>query len=294
MTGAMRTSEEVKKLIIEVATNDKRIRAVLLNGSRANSKISPDMYQDFDVVYVVDSIENFISDKSWTDIFGDKLIWQLPDEMVVGERKPENTGRFSLLMLFTDGNRIDLTLLPKREITKDYKPDSLTIVWLDKDNLFPNNGLPNDSDYLVKEPTEKEFLDTCNEFWWVCTYVAKGLARNEIIYSKEILETVVRPMFMNVIEWQIGIETNFSVSTGKRRFLKSLLPSDLYNGILETYSDHALENNWKALFMMTDIFRKLARAVAEKLNFRYITSEEENVIAYLNRLYNEQVNGKAV
>lgn len=294
MTGAMRTSEEIKKLIIDIATNDERVRAVLLNGSRANSKISPDMYQDFDVVYVVDKIENFISDKSWTNVFGDKLIWQLPDEMVVGEKSPENTGRFSLLMLFADGNRIDLTLLPEREINIDYKPDSLTIVWLDKDDLFSSIGLPNDSDYLVKEPTEKEFLDTCNEFWWVCTYVAKGLARNEIIYSKEMLETVVRPMFMNVIEWQIGIETDFSVSTGKRKFLKSLLSSDLYNDILQTYSDHALENNWKALFMTTNIFRKLARTVSEKLNFRYITSEEENVITYLNRLYNEQANGKAV
>ena len=290
----MRSSEEIKKLILNVARNDERVRAVLLNGSRANSKVSPDRYQDFDVVYVVDKVENFISDKSWTGIFGDKLIWQLPDEMVVGENNPENTGRFAILMLFTDGNRIDLTLLPKREVNIDYKPDSLTVVWLDKDNLFPNIGLPNDSDYLVREPIEKEFLDTCNEFWWVCTYVAKGLARNEIIYSKEMLETVVRPMFMRVIEWQIGIETNFSVSTGKRRFLESLLSPDLYNDILETYSDHILENNWKALFLMTDIFGKLARAVSGKFNFRYITSEEEIVIAYLNRLYTEQANYKAV
>jgi aminoglycoside 6-adenylyltransferase len=276
----------------DVARNDERVRAVLLNGSRANSQISPDKYQDFDIVYIVDRIESFISDKGWTNVFGDKLIWQLPDDMVVGKKEVENSGRFALLMLFTDGNRIDLTLRSKNEIKANYKPDSLTIVWLDKDKMFSTIGLPNDSDYFVKEPTEKEFLDTCNEFWWVCTYVAKGLARNEIIYSKEMLETVVRPMFMNIIAWYIGIETNFSVSTGKGRFLKSLLPPDLYNDILETYSDQALENNWKALFLVTGIFGKLARAVSGTLNFRYVTSEEENVIAYLNRLYNEQANDK--
>lgn len=288
----MRSSEEIKKLITDVARNDERVRAVLLNGSRANSQISPDKYQDFDIVYIVDRIESFISDKGWTNVFGDKLIWQLPDDMVVGKKEAENSGRFAMLMLFTDGNRIDLTLRSKNESKANYKPDSLTIVWLDKDKMFSTIGLPNDSDYIVKEPTEKEFLDTCNEFWWVCTYVAKGLARNEIIYSKEMLETVVRPMFMNIIAWHIGIETNFSVSTGKGRFLKSLLPPDLYNDILETYSDQAPENNWKALFLMTDIFGKLARAVSGKLNFRYVTSEEENVIAYLNRLYNEQANDK--
>jgi len=285
----MRSSEEIKRLIIDVARKDDRIRTVLLNGSRANSKILPDKYQDFDIVYVVDDVESFISDKTWTNLFGDKLIWQLPDEMVVGQKVPEKGPR-SLLMLFEDGNRIDLTLLSKKEINMNHETDSLTIVWLDKDNLFPDIGLPNDSDYLVREPTEKEFLDTCNEFWWVCTYVAKGLVRNEIIYSKEMLETVVRPMFMNVIAWNIGIETNFSVSVGKGgKFMKKFLAPDLYKKILKTYSDHTLENNWKSLFLMMHEFGQLARTVAVSLKFNYVMTEEKNVTAYVEQLYANKV-----
>lgn len=287
----MRSPEEIKKLIIDVARNDERIRAVLLNGSRANSKISPDQYQDFDIVYVVNGIESFISDKAWTNVFGDKLIWQLPDEMVVGKKESEGSSQFSVLMIFTDANRIDLTLLSKTGFRTNYKADSLTIVWLDKDDMFSNIDLPNDSDYLVKQPTEKEFLDTCNEFWWVCTYVAKGLMRNEITYSKEMLETVVRPMFMNVVAWYIGVETDFSVSAGKSgRFIKRFLPAGLYDDILKTYSDHILENNWQSLFLMMDIFGKLSRYLSGKLKFKYVASEEENVVAYLDQLYKEKAN----
>ena len=62
----MRSSEEIKRLIIDVAKNDDRVRAVLLNGSRANDKISPDKYQDFDIVYIVNDIESLISNKTWT------------------------------------------------------------------------------------------------------------------------------------------------------------------------------------------------------------------------------------
>jgi len=285
----MRSDEEIKKLIIEFATNDARIRTVLLNGSRANSKISPDKYQDFDITYIVDDIESLLSDKSWTSAFGDRLIWQLPVEMVVGKKDDENSRGFAMLMIFKDGNRIDLTLLPKDEIDSNYKVDSLTIVWLDKDKIFSNIGLPNDSDYLVQKPSEKEFLDACNEFWWVCTYVAKGLLRNEIIYSKEMLETVVRPMFMNVITWHIGIETHFSASVGKGgKFMKGFLPPDLYDKILQTYSDHIIENNWKAVFLMMDIFGKLARSVSGKLKFEYRVEEEQNVVEYLNQLYKEK------
>ena len=282
----MRSSEEIKRLIIDVAKSDDRVRAILLNGSRANDKISPDKYQDFDIVYIVNDIESFISNKTWTSVFGEKLIWQLPDEMLVGKKGPEKGEKFALLMLFTDGNRIDLTLLPKNEIRPNYKADSLTIVWLDKDNMFSDTGLPDDSDYLVKQPTEKEFLDTCNEFWWVCTYVAKGLARNEIIYSRDVLETVVRPMFMSVISWHIGMATNFSVSVGKSgKFINRFLPPNLYKRILQTYSDHTLKNNWKSLFLMTEIFGQLARAVSGQLKFTYMITEEENVVTYLNQLY---------
>src|SRR4030095_16007919 len=207
--------------------------------------------------------------------------------MVVGQKDPEEAKRFSLLMLFTDGNRIDLTLLSKKESDANCKADSPTIVWLDKDNMFPGISLSSDLDYLVKEPTEKEFLDTCNEFWWVCTYVAKGLRRNEIIYSKEMLETVVRPMFMNVISWHIGVETNFSVSVGKAgRFMSNFLSPDLYGQILQTYSDQVVENNWRALFLMMDIFGQLARTVSGKLKFRYVVGEEEHVTAYLKTQHN--------
>lgn len=286
---AMRSSEEIKNLVIDVANNDARIRAILLNGSRANRKIPPDKFQDFDIVYVVNDIESLISDKSWTSMFGEKLIWQLPDEMIVGQQNHREGERFGLLMLFTDGNRIDLTLMSKNVIKTNYKADSLTIVWLDKDNMFSTIGAPSDLDYLIKEPGEKEFLDTCNEFWWVCTYVGKGLARNEIIYAKEMLETIVRPMFMNVIAWYIGAETDFSVSVGKAgKFIKNFLSPDLYERILKTYVDEVLENNWKALFLMMDIFGELARSVSGKLSFKYLIEEEENVIAYSKQLHRRQ------
>ncbi len=80
----MRNENEIKNLIIDFATKDKRIRAVLLNGSRANPNIQHDKLQDFDIVFIVSSYEDFVSDHKWTNDFGEKLIHQLPDEMTLG------------------------------------------------------------------------------------------------------------------------------------------------------------------------------------------------------------------
>jgi aminoglycoside 6-adenylyltransferase len=289
MRSRRRNSDEIKKLVVDNAFHDERIRAVLLNGSRANQKIAPDKYQDFDIVFIVKELASFISDHDWTRIFGKKLIWQLPDEMMLDSVKSKNDPGFHYLMLFEDGNRIDLTLFPIDKITDQFYSDSLTIVWLDKDRLFRGINESNDLGYTIEKPTEKQFLDVCNEFWWVSTYVAKGLLRTEITYAKEMLERFVRPMFMKIVEWYAGIRTAFSVSFGKGgRFMKSYLPRAIYKKILRTYSDYHLKNNWKALFVMLKLFGFLAKSIADNLKFHYEINEEKNVTKYLKLLYREQ------
>ena len=43
----MRTSEEMFRLILDVAREDDRIRAVVLSGSRADPEVPRDRYQDW-------------------------------------------------------------------------------------------------------------------------------------------------------------------------------------------------------------------------------------------------------
>ena len=279
----MRSEEEVINLILNVANADDRIRAVLLNGSRANPNAVKDIFQDFDIVYIVTKIDTFLIDHSWIDIFGERLILQLPEEMTIGEKDKYS---FHYLMIFKDGNRIDLTLFPFDKLESQYKRDSLTIPLLDKNNLFEKLTPPSDSDYRIKRPTEKEFTDCCNEFWWVSTYVAKGLWRKEITYAKEMLETPVRTMFLKIIEWHIGIEKEFTVSFGKGgRNMKHYISSDLYDRILSTYPDSSVSNIWNSLLLMIEIFSQLASKIAQAMNFSYNKGEEQNVADYLKRIY---------
>ena len=212
--------------------------------------------------------------------------------MTFGEKnnKDETIG-FHYLMLFKDGNRIDLTLFPIEYFKTHFVFDSLTNVWLDKDNLFPDVPSSTDIDYHIKKPTEKEFSDTCNEFWWVSTYVAKGLIRKEITYAKEMLDTIVRPSFMKIIQWKIGVENNFAVSFGKGgKFMFKYLNEEYSAKVLQTYADFDIENNWKSLFVMTDLFQQASYEIALNLKFQQDKVEIQNVIAYLKQLHHEQKN----
>ncbi len=283
----MRSESEIKDLIINFGVRNERIRAVLLNGSRANSNIQPDKFQDFDITLIVNNIDSFLTDRNWIQLFGEILIYQVPEEMTLGgEIEKEKPIVFHYLMLFKDGNRIDLTLFPLDEYKSHFKWDSLTIIWLDKDNLFTSVPDPGEIDYYIKKPSEKEFADTCNEFWWVSTYVGKGLVRNQITWAKEIMETNLRPMFMKMIEWKIGTEKNFQVSIGKGgKMMFNFLEPEYSSKIIQTYADAGIENNWRSLFIMVDLFKQTSNVIASKLHFQQNDLEHHNVIVYLEHLY---------
>ena len=76
----MRTEQEIYDLILKVAKEDERIRAVYIDGSRTNPNVPRDIFQDYDVGYVVRETESFIKDRDWTErMFGKILYMQRPD-----------------------------------------------------------------------------------------------------------------------------------------------------------------------------------------------------------------------
>lgn len=278
---------KVKNKILDLAKTDDRIRGVILNGSRANSKIIPDEFQDFDVVFIVNDFDDLVENKKWFVKLGKIYLQQLPDEMEIGKGENNTKISYTFLTIFDDGSRIDLTLFPKEKFFDNFVFDSLSIIWLDKDNLFENISESSDIDYHVIKPTQREFSEVCNEFWWCVTNIAKGLKRNEIIYAKAMLENVVRPMFLKMIEWRIGFENNFSVSIGKSgKFLEQYLDKPFYNLILQTYSDSVIDNNWKSLFLLMDIFQDEQGKCAKNLELKYNSMEAENAKNYVKKMEN--------
>lgn len=278
----MRTEKEMFSLILNFAKKDSRVRAVYMNGSRTNPNAPKDAYQDYDIVYVVDEFDTFTVDNSWIDIFGDRLMLQMPEAM----RYPSGEGHFNWMMLFTDGNRLDLTLIPiqKLELIRN---DSLSISLLDKDGILPPFPNASDKDYLIKQPSELFYISCCNNFWWCLQNVAKGIARNELPYAMLMYHNVVRGELHDMISWYIGIITDFNVSAGKMgKYFKRYLPSDIYEQYLSTYSESNPNSMWDAITNICNIFSSLALQVAEHFSFDYNKQDEENMRLYINNVKN--------
>lgn len=280
----MRSEREMYELILDTARQDDRIRAVVLNGSRANPNAPGDVFQDFDVVYVVTEVEPFKQDPDWIQVFGEPMIFQFPDDM--GDPLPDTGGSYGYLMQFADGNRIDLTLVPVAKLM-DFMDDSLSVALLDKDGILPAFPEPDESGYLPKPPNAKAFDDCCNEFWWVSTYVAKGLWREEILYARFMLDVIVREQLMKMLEWHIARQTDFKINPGKYgKYYQQYLEPQVWQQLVSTYATGSYEATWQAHFQMCDLFRSLAVPLADHFGFNYPHDEDARVTAHLQHVRN--------
>lgn len=55
----MRSEQEIMDLVLKVAKEDDRVRAVGMNGSRTNPNVPKDPFRDYDIAYLVTDMQSF-------------------------------------------------------------------------------------------------------------------------------------------------------------------------------------------------------------------------------------------
>ena len=262
----MRSEKQVYDIILTYAKADERVRMVTLEGSRTNTNIPPDDFQDYDITFFVTDMQSFIGDDRWLDVFGERLILQKPEDM---ELFPAAEKGFSYLMLFADDVKIDLSLLPLEFIDEYFTWDKLVKLLLDKDNRITQPPVPTDIDYHLQKPTERSFDDCCNEFWNTATYVVKGLCRREILFAIDHMNDIVRKELLRMISWLVGIEQGFHFSLGKNyKFLQRYIPEELWKRLMSTYHMDSYSHMWESLEQSMTLFREASAEVARRVGYQ--------------------------
>lgn len=264
----MRTETEMMDLIVQIAET-LQVEAVALSGSRTTPDSLKDEFQDYDVVYIVENLEDLISDLSWLDQFGMRLIEQ---QNVLGHRR-------LYLMLFEDGNRIDLTLCPKEHMQEWVDSEAGFKVLKDDAGLF-DMYQPNSNRYWTYPPTEEEFAASCNEFWWVSTYVVKAIRRNHLIYATDHLYGICQQELLKVLAWQVTSDRG-AVDIGKNyKYLFHYLPAEKEKEFSALLDLSSIEKVGQSLFATMKLFDGEAQELAQKMGFNYDQEVAEKMISY--------------
>ena len=264
----MRAETEILDLILQTAQT-LQVEAVAISGSRTDTKAPKDEFQDYDVVYVVDDFDNLTSDLSWLDYFGKRIIEQ---EVVLDHRR-------LYLMLFEDGNRIDLTLCPKDHIQEWVDSEAGFTVLEDPEHLFEPYS-QNLERYWTSPASAIDFEKACNEFWWVSAYVVKGICRKQVIYATDHLYGICQQELLKVLSWQVASEKG-AVDIGKNyKYLFNYFPTEKEKEFSNLLDFSNLEKLTQSLFSTMQFFHQEAQAFSLKTGFHYDKATAEKMIEY--------------
>ena len=264
----MRTETEMLNVILQTAET-LQVEAVAMSGSRTNSQAPKDEFQDYDVVYVVDDLDNLTSDLSWLDPFGKRII----------EQHNVLDHRHLYLMLFEDGNRIDLTLCSKDHIQEWVESEADFTVLEDTNGLFAPYS-PNPQRYWTSPASQIDFEKACNEFWWVSAYVVKGIHRKQLIYATDHLYGICQQELLKVLAWQVASDRG-TVDVGKNyKYLFNYLSAEKEKEFSNLLDFSSSDKITQSLFATMELFHQEAQFLAHKMGFDYDMKVAEKMIQY--------------
>ena len=264
----MRTDQEMLELILGTAKK-LQVDAVALSASRTDTKAPKDEFQDYDVVYVVDDLDNLTSDLAWLDQFGTRIIEQ---HNILGNRR-------LYLMLFEDGNRIDLTLCPKEHIQEWVDSETGFTVLVDEKGLFESYS-PSPQRFWIHPASETDFEKTCNEFWWVSAYVVKGICRKQVIYATDHLYGICQQELLKILAWKVARDRGV-VDIGKNyKYLFQYLQTEKEKEFSALLDFSSLDKITQSLFATMQLFHQEAQSLAQKMGFKYEKEVADKMMRY--------------
>nr|WP_314499250.1 AadS family aminoglycoside 6-adenylyltransferase [uncultured Chryseobacterium sp.] len=284
----MKAREDKLKSILKWAELNESVRAVLLTSSLVNPLAPVDELSDLDLELIFDSNTYYINNKDWISYFGKPIAIIEEDERFFDHIHAMK------MVLYEDGVKVDFKLYSKFRFLEQVKLKELPEDWdigyqvmIDKDGITSQMQKPTYQVSLIKKPSEKNFRQLLNDFWWDTTYVAKGLARDEIFYAKWMSETNIRTDYLTpLIEWYIASQHHWNITTNKYgRLFKKYLPAELWSKTEQTFSGSSIEDNWNALYAMADLVSEIGSQLACNLHYEYPEKLETDIRNYLDLLY---------
>ncbi|KXT84303.1 Aminoglycoside adenylyltransferase [Streptococcus oralis] len=264
----MRTETGMLDVILQTAKS-LQVEAAAMSGSRTDTKVQKDEFQDYDVVYIVDDFDNLTSDLSWLNQFGKRII----------EQHNVLDHRHLYLMLFEDGNRIDLTLCPKEHIQEWVDSEAGFTVLEDPKGSFEPYS-PSPQRFWTSKTRAIEFEKACNEFWWVSAYVVKGICRKQLLYATDHLYGICQKELLKVLAWQV-VSDSGKVNIGKNyKYLFNYLPAEKEKQFSNLLDFSSSDKITQSLFATMQLFHQEAQFLAHKMGFDYDMEVAEKMIEY--------------
>ncbi|MFX1509275.1 MAG: aminoglycoside 6-adenylyltransferase [Promethearchaeota archaeon] len=301
------TKEETTKFYKHVETQftkwaktQDHIRLAMVVGSRARKMAPADQWSDLDIVIFSTDPGKLIDSEDWVNKFGNPVITFIePTAGGSGES-------YERRVLYNNGLDVDFAVDPfelmlkakKNGITPELVEETANVigrgirVLIDKDKLMTNFLKEYKAIKIPKAgpPTEHEYLERVKDFWYHTVWAAKKIRRGELWEGKACLDCFMKGRcLLPMIEWHARLVHFHGYDTWFRgRFMERWADPRIIAELRGVFAHYDEEDVWQALANTMQLFRWMAKEVAEKLDFTYPKDADQFASRWVDAAYWDQ------
>lgn len=286
--------EKLIERFVSWAEKETTISSAVVIGSRARTDHPADEWADLDVIVVTRDPALLLAQPDWLDDIGNPVVTFIEDTSSEGEKERR--------VLFDNGLDVDFSVIPYNKIEMMLQPQVFAQVVGEMSNIFgrgvrvllDKDGQIKQLDQLVslaqaaptQLPSETNFLQVVNDFWYHTVWTARHLRRGELWWGGSGLNGRLRDLLFIMMEWQARALRGPNYDTWFRgRFLEEWADPRAVQALKDVLAHYDTEDTWRALQAMMELFRWLAMETAERWGFAYLAEGDEFTTRLTRELY---------
>jgi aminoglycoside 6-adenylyltransferase len=168
-----------------------------------------------------------------------------------------------------------------------YIDDGYKVI-LDKDGITKGMKPPSCRAFMLKPPTETEYLHLIEDALSDVPYGVKQICRGDFFPLQFTFYQLRYHNMSRLLEWKVEIEHDWALKSGAMgKGLQKYLDPTIFKEIEDTNTGYGKEANWESLLRVVNLFGRVAREVGEKMGYKYPEALEKRIIRYVEKVKEE-------
>ncbi|QHQ63161.1 hypothetical protein Ana3638_22260 [Anaerocolumna sedimenticola] len=257
--------ENIMNNLIKYGQTSELIKAEVLIGSQARQFNLADEYSDIDIIVFVTDIDYFINSDEWINYLGTHYI-SFVEKTVAGgmERRIVFESALDVDLIFLNAEDLSRIDEVSEIVSRAYK------ILLDKGNFTNIIQRAAKSLKVFSKPSEKEFENLINEFWFHVIWAGKKVKRGELWVAINCIDGYMKAILLKMIEYDSYASHGEDYDTWHNgRFIEQWAEPWVVNEFHNIYAIYSEKDIIRALNATMVLFRKLSVETANKWNYQY-------------------------
>ena len=258
-------------------TTSDKVKAAIVVGSQARNDYAADEHSDLDIIMFVDDPEYFSTSEDWLNEIGSYHITFT---------EPTMDGAKERRILFDGNLDVDIVIQPYSLIEAVSGTEAASVLMRGYSILIDKIGLSKKLELLramnsaSDMPSEYDFINIVNDFWYHTVWTAKKLKRGELWTAKFCMDSYMKRKLLTIIECHARVGNGVEYDTWYGgRFVEQWAEPWVINELRYCFALYNEESIRNALSSTMSLFRTLSKDVAEKLMYHYPISADEYTTA---------------